>query len=59
MCKEALHQAGMSVRLTMTCDDCAESENGQPAQACCPQCLEEQRIRMEERMARDEPEESK
>ena len=26
----------------MTCDDCAESENGQPAQACCPQCLEEQ-----------------
>ena len=24
------------------CDDCTESENGQPAQACCPQCLEEQ-----------------
>jgi len=42
MCKEALHQAGMSVKLMMTCKDCAESENGQPAQACCPQCLEEQ-----------------
>jgi hypothetical protein len=43
MCKEALHQAGMSVKLTMTCDDCAESLDGEPAQACCPQCLEEQR----------------
>jgi hypothetical protein len=27
----------------MECKDCAESENGQPAQACCPQCLEEGR----------------
>lgn len=43
MCKEALHQAGMSVKLTMTCDHCAESLDGKPAQACCPQCLEEQR----------------
>ena len=43
MCKEALHQAGTSVKLTMTCDDCAESENGKPAQACCPQCLDEHR----------------
>jgi hypothetical protein len=42
----------------MDCKDCAESESGQPAQACCPQCLEEQRISMEERMARDEPEET-
>jgi len=43
----------------MDCDDCAESASRQPAQACCPQCLEEQRICIEERMARDEPEESK
>jgi hypothetical protein len=25
----------------MECKDCAESENGNPAQACCPSCLEE------------------
>jgi hypothetical protein len=32
----------------MTCDDCAESENGKPAQSCCGQCLEEQSVDADE-----------
>jgi len=43
MCKEALHQAGMSAKLTMTCDDCAESMDGKPFGSCCAMC--EERIR--------------